>query len=128
MADLSVTFRAPKGELYRAAAERAGLRLSDWLRESCDAALKASGFALEAPETQYALVSDGRLVESPAGNFCTTFRPASDARGEWLPIENIDSAPFDPEKHYRLKPLALRIEGDRVVREYPVIVKSWEHA
>lgn len=118
----TVNFRTSQGDLYKAAATRRGLRLSDWLREAADTALKAEGFSTAPAETQYALVT-------PAGEIITTaFRTAADDRGTWLPIENRDSAPFDPAQHWRLKPLPLRVEGDVVVREYPVIAKCQEHA
>ena len=126
-------FRSTNVETYKAAATRRGLRLSDWLREACDTALKAEGFSTGSPEQQWALVADGELV----GNH-VTFKPHPVAgqfapgtvpdHAIWLPIENRDSAPFDPAQHWRLKHLPLRVEGDVVVREYPVIDKCQEHA
>ena len=44
----------------------------------------------------------------------------------WLPIENRDREPFDAARHWRLKPLPLRVEGEVVVREYPVVSKALE--
>lgn len=80
-------------------------------------------------DTQHALVARGELVLNQRnGSPITTFQPASDDRGEWLPIENEDSTPLDPAKHWRLAPLPLRVDGARVVRTYPVVVKSLEHA
>lgn len=122
MPDPNVVFRSGNVDTYKAAATRRGLRLSDWLRDAADAALKAEGFFTSLPDRQYALVT-------PAGEIITTaFRTAHDERGEWLPIENRDSEPFDGAQHWRLKPLPLRIEGDAVIREYPVVAKSQEHA
>jgi hypothetical protein len=126
-----VGFRSSSVETYKAAASRRGLRLSDWLREACDTALKAEGFSTGSPAQQWALVSAAGQVMGP-----TTFNPHSldqlaegtPADAVWLPIENRDSAPFDPAQHWRLKPLPLRVDGDVVVREYPVIAKCQEHA
>jgi hypothetical protein len=74
----------------------------------------------DAPEQQYCLVRDGELI-------ATSFKPSKDEDGgAWLPIENEDNQPFDPSLHWRLKPLPLRLDGDRVVRVYPVVPK--EHA
>jgi len=43
-----------------------------------------------------------------------------DDGGEWLPIVNMDSRPFDYAKDYRLKPFLVR-DGERVCRVFPVI-------
>ena len=123
-------FRAPNLDTYKAAASRRGLRLSDWLREKADAGLQADGFSVGSTEQQYALVSGSRLLGP------LTFKPhgldqvaeGAPADAVWLPIENRDSAPFDPAQHWRMKPLPLRLEGEVVVREYPIIVKSQGHA
>ena len=65
---------------------------------------------------------NGELIE-------TSFKPAKDDDGgAWLPIENEDNAPYDAATTWRLKPLPLRLDGDRVVRTYPVVAKSQEHA
>ena len=123
-------FRSSNVETYKAAASRRGLRLSDWLREAADSALKAEGFSTGSAETQWALAAGGEI-------FGTTFRPKAVADegfapgtvpddAVWLPIENRDSEPFDPAKHWRLKPLPLRVEGDVVVREYPITLKTLE--
>jgi hypothetical protein len=53
-------------------------------------------------EQQYALVRNGALVvhrEHPI----TTFHPAEDLRGDWLPIVNEDSEPFDPSNWFVAK-------------------------
>ncbi|QOG17912.1 hypothetical protein [Bradyrhizobium sp. SEMIA] len=116
MAD--VAFRYLRTDLLRAAAERKGLTVSAYLRSIADAALASEGFPVA--EQQYCLVIDGELIS-------TSFKPTKDERGgEWLPVENEDNQPFDPALHYRLKPLPLRLDGDRVVRVYPVVLK--EHA
>lgn len=120
----AANFRSPNADLYKAAAARRGLRLSDWLREAADYALRSEGFSAPSAETatQYALVTAAGEIVAHG------FRPGPDDRGEWLPIENRDSATFDPAQHWRLKPLPLRLEGEVVVREYPVVAKSQEHA
>lgn len=123
MADLS--FRYARADLLQSAAERRGVTVSAFLRSIADAALAADGFPVA--ETQYALVVDGEVLthrDTPA----TTFKPAADDRGVWLPIENEDSIQFDPALHWRLKPLPLRVDGERVVRTYPIVAKSQEHA
>jgi len=108
-------FRYAREELLKAAAERKGLTVSAYLRSIADAALASEGFPVG--EQQYCLVRDGELI-------ATSFKPAKDPDGgDWLPIENEDGEPFDPAKHYRLKPLPLRLDGDRVVRVYPIAPK-----
>lgn len=117
-----VHFRAANIDTYKAAATRLGVRLSDWLRDAADSAAKAQGFSTGSPEQQYALVT-------PAGEIITTsFSLGADPRGEWLPIENRDSAQFDPAQHWRLKPLPLRLEDGTIIREFPVVAKSQERA
>ncbi|WP_407146344.1 hypothetical protein [Bradyrhizobium sp. ORS 86] len=118
-----VSFRYPRADLLRALADRRGTTVSTLVRSLADAALEAEGFAVGVglPGTQYALVANGEIL-------ALTFRPVRDDRGEWLPIENEDSSPFDPALHWRLKPLPLRVDGDRVVRTYPVVAKSMEQA
>lgn len=46
---------------------------------------------------------------------------------KWWPIRNRDSQPFNPAKHWRLKPIYFA-EDQQVIRLYPVVAKSWEHA
>ena len=126
----AAAFRSSNLDTYKAAASRRGLRLSDWLREAADSALKAEGFSVASAEQQYALVAGSRVLGP------ITFKPhgldhlaeGTPADAVWLPIENRDSAPFDPAQHWRLKPLPLRVEGEVVVREFPVIAKCQELA
>lgn len=118
-------FRYAREELLKAAAQRKGLTVSAFLRSIADAALASEGFPVA--EQQYALVAGGDVLQ-PNGVPITSFKPSSDDRGEWLPIENEDSQPFDAGKHWRLKPEPLRVDGDRVVRTFPVVAKSWVHA
>jgi hypothetical protein len=113
MAD--VGFRYDRADLLKAVAERRGVGLSTLLRSLADAALASEGFPVT--EQQYCLVRDGELIT-------TSFKPSRDPDGgTWLPVENEDSEPFDPARHYRLKPLPLRLDGDRVVRVYPIAPK-----
>jgi len=115
-------FRYAREELLKAAAERKGLSVAAYLRSITDAALASEGFPIG--EQQWCLVRDGELI-------LTSFKPAKDPDGgEWLPVENEDTEPFDPAKHWRLKPLPLRLDSARgiVVRTYPVIAKCQEHA
>jgi hypothetical protein len=104
------------------AARRRGSKPSEWIRQAVLAALRADGVD-PVQEQQYALCSHGELVLGLHGPI-TSFRPQHDDRGTWLPISNVDSGPFDAAKHYRLKPLPLHIDRDRVVREYPIITKD----
>ena len=72
-------------------------------------------------ERQYALV-EGDEILTISGYL--TSPPGEPGPGrKVLPVEYEDSQPFDPDLHYRLPPTA-RIDGDRVVRTYPVILKS----
>ncbi|MCP1758027.1 hypothetical protein [Bradyrhizobium elkanii] len=121
-----VRFQYSRQDLLKSLADRRGVNLTTLMRSLADAALAAEGFAVA--EQQYALVHAGELMLSREGHAITTFRPFPDERGEWLPIENEDTQPFDPAQHWRLKPLPLRVDGERVVRTYPVVAKSQEHA
>lgn len=115
-------FRYAREDLLKAAAERKGLPVAAYLRSITDAALASEGFSIG--EQQYCLVRGGELIS-------TSFKPAKDPDGgEWLPIENEDTEPFDPAKHWRMKPLPLRLDAQRgiVVRTYPVIAKCMDHA
>lgn len=115
-----IGFRYARADLLKAVADRRGMGLSTLLRSLADSALASEGFPVG--EQQYCLVRNGELVT-------TGFKPAKDPDGGvWLPIENEDNQPFDPAQHWRLKPLPLRLDGDRVVRTYPVVAKSQEHA
>lgn len=82
-------------------------------------------------EQHFALVRDGAIVRDRSGNAelspLVTEKPAPWPGCAWLPVENVDSMPFDLAKHWRLKPV-FRVEAKRVVRQYPVVAKSMEHA
>ncbi len=82
-------------------------------------------------DKQFALVRNGQIVRDRDGNAELTPldapKPAEWPGCIWLPVENADSMPFDSAKHWRLKPV-FRVEPHRVVRQYPVVVKSMEHA
>jgi hypothetical protein len=115
-----VGFRYDRADLLKAVAERRGVGLSTLLRSLADSAVASEGFPVA--EQQYCLVRDGELIT-------TGFKPAKDDDGGvWLPIENQDNQPFDPALHWRLKPLPLRLDGERVLRVYPVVAKSQEHS
>lgn len=109
------------------AARRQGSKPTQYARQAVMAALQRDGLD-PLQQQQFALVANGELVMGQQGHPCTTYRPQPDRRGEWLPIENEDSAPFDPVRHWRMQPLPLRVDGNRVVRLYPIVVKSLEHA
>lgn len=116
-----VRFQYSRQDLLKSLADRRGVNLSTLMRSLADAALASEGFAVA--KTQYALVTaEGDVLT-------TSFRIAADNRGEWLPIENVDSpVPYDSALHWRLKPLPLRVDGEKVIRTYPVVAKSQEHA
>ncbi|MCA1527355.1 hypothetical protein [Bradyrhizobium yuanmingense] len=118
-----IQFRAPVNlskAIDRAASQRCQSK-SDYIRQALVDRLQADGGS-PLGEQQYCLVIDGELI-------ATSFKPAKDDRGGvWLPIENEDNQLFDPALHWRLKPLPLRLDGDRVVRTYPVVAKCQEHA
>ncbi|MCC8961720.1 hypothetical protein H8A95_05140 [Bradyrhizobium sp. Pear76] len=121
----NITFRYGREDLLKALADRRGVNLSTLMRSLADAALASEGFAVA--DTQYALVADGAVVihnEVPI----LSYRPFPDDRGEWFPVENEDTEPFNAAQHWRLKPLPLRVDGERVIRTYPVVPKSMEHA
>lgn len=131
------------------AARAQGTTISEWSRQAHRTALQLQGYD-PAPivphdagtlyDSQngkgcYALVSAGRVLgvvnyadrpdladvnHHPAG-----YVPADgDA---WLPIMHLDSEPFDPSLHWRL-PHIEHVQADRLVREFPVVPKSWEYA
>ena len=124
-----VQFRAPANlsEAIDTAAKQRWQSRSEFIRQTIIERLRKEGIPLGA-DTQFALVSDGQFVQASGCGPILTFKPDADKRGEWLPIENVDSHPFDPAQHWRLKPEALRLDGERVVRVYPVIAKCQEHA
>jgi len=123
-----IQFRAPSNlskAIDRAASQRCQSK-SDYIRQALVDRLQADGGS-PLGEQQYCLVKDGELI---ATSFKTSKADIDRLGGDaaWLPVENEYNAPFDPEKHWLLKPLPLRLDGDRVVRTYPVVVKSMEHA
>lgn len=67
-------------------------------------------------EEQFALVSGDRVLDYQIGY------PEGDNR-TWLPIVNVDTQPFDAALHWREKP-TLELDGNRVLRVYPVRLKS----
>jgi hypothetical protein len=89
-----------------------------------DAWLEAGKRKSTSDGEQYCLVDEGNIVVGP------TYKPdlLDKRRGTWLPVVNVDTEPLDPARHWRLAPLPLRIDGDRVMREWPVVLKNWEHA
>jgi len=128
-----VRFRYAREDLLRAVADRKGLSLTMLLRSLADSALASEGFPVG--EREWALVANGtvRLITRGAKPDLadSSHHPAgySPVDGDvWLPIVNADSESFDTAQHYRLPPLPLRVDGERVVRVYPVVPKSWEHA
>ncbi|MGY4237303.1 hypothetical protein ACVIIW_006250 [Bradyrhizobium sp. USDA 4449] len=72
-------------------------------------------------ERQYAVIEGDRII-SITGYLASA--PSDPGPGRRvLPVEFEDSAPFDPDLHYRLGPVA-SIDGDRVVRLYEVVSKG----
>ncbi len=69
------------------------------------------------------VLSIGRYqgVVSPADKHKLDPLPAGQ---RWLPVEYEDSERFDPDKHYRLAPLPPRVDGNCVVRTYPIVARD----
>ncbi|SEB94561.1 hypothetical protein [Bradyrhizobium erythrophlei] len=125
---LTIRCQPEIAQLLQQASLRKGSKPAEYLRQALLTALRLDGFEPTGSLTQYALVSAGELVLSRDGNPIVTLRPMPEDRGQWLPVENEDTEPFDPAQHWRLNPLPLRVDGERVVRTYPVVLKSQEHA
>lgn len=110
------------------AAQSQCMTASEYIRRSVVERLLLDGFKIDIEPQQYALVENGSLaLVGPANNrriAIVTQLDEGDTR-TWLPVENEDSEPFDPKRHWRLAP-TYRVDGDRVVRTYPVIPKSLE--
>lgn len=122
------------------AAKARGMSHSEYVRQAARTALQLDGFDPEAMPTRdagglynivdgrrcYALVAGDRIdhmsyyASEPA---LSEFAPGRGDRV--LPVEHIDSEPFDISTHWRLPPID-RVEANRVVREFPVIPKSLE--
>jgi hypothetical protein len=142
--DRSVKTRVPASWLphLRTAARAFDCTVSEYIREAIAQVLVDDGFAPADPDApqdqtagelydvidgqrQWYLVSDADAILT--GPQWSAEKPDDAAIGAWLPVFNIDSRVFDRRKHWRLDP-ELRVEGDRVVRFYPVVKKSLEHA
>lgn len=85
---------------------------------------RSAGMLFDRVEGQqrFARIKDGEIV----GLYYHDAKPEQEGY-TWLPVEHVDSEPLDIARHWRLKPID-RIEADRVVRTFPVVLKSWEHA
>jgi hypothetical protein len=70
--------------------------------------------------SMFALVDDGQITD------LTYHHSKPDDGRTWLPVVFEDSEAFDTSKHWRLPPVS-RIDGDRVVRLFQVVPKSWEY-
>lgn len=108
------------------AARQRGCKPAEWVRQALHTCLALEGVDVtvtDEPPQQFALVRGGTFITSYIGD-----RPDDDEQGgTWLPLVNEDSEPFDSKIHWRLAP-SYRVESDRVVRVYPVVIKGWEHA
>jgi hypothetical protein len=102
------------------AARRRMISPSEYIRQSLTKTLMADGMdpAKPFPVDAGSLYKEGKLItwseyvaEKPEGS------------DDWRPLDFEDSEPFDPAKHYRKAPL-IRIDPERVVRVYPIILKS----
>lgn len=80
------------------------------------------------PETQYALVSGDQIITDRNGEMVISgyesARPVGYSAAypegcRWLPIENVDSQPFELARHWRDAPRYV-IGDDRVQRIYDV--------
>jgi hypothetical protein len=120
-------------ELF-AAVERSALAsgqtYSEWSRQRLVEGARAAGFNPAAMQPRdagalYDLVEGKRRyarIEEGAIKFMGYFETGPE---DWLPVVHEDSEPFDIAKHWRLAPVP-RIEPDRVVMVYPVVLKSME--
>lgn len=105
------------------------------LNASAGRSLAALAQFRDGPDQQFALVLNGQIVldgQAPIIMRCPDQeKPRLYAGSEWLPVdlpaESRDSQPFDQAKHWRQLPRYL-IEGRKVIRLYPVVVKSMELA
>jgi hypothetical protein len=127
------------------AAKARGTKPSEWLRQAVRTALQLDGInpaAIPARDagalydqliesrkvvTRYAWVESGEIRDM---SYSDT-KPNQQGR-TWLPVEHVDSEPFDPVIHWRLAPVFTihDVYGvpDRVVCTYPVVSKSLEYA
>ena len=146
-----VQFRVPESlsGMIETAAEKHLQSKSEYVRQALLAGLRADGFDVPAAPAHdagtlydardglgcYALVSGGRVLQ--VVNYSAEpdladkdHHPAGYVPQEgdaWLPIVHVDSEPYDAALHWRLSHI-VRIEADRVVREFPVVAKSLEFA
>lgn len=104
---------------------------SDYVRQSVIRQLETDGIGLTARDagSLYDRLSDGSrrfalIVGDDIAGMSYHAEKPQDGR-TWLPVSHVDSEPFDLLKHWRMTPVS-RIDGDRVVVEYPVIAKSVE--
>jgi hypothetical protein len=154
MAEAFSVLQARCDPVLYAQAERAakvrGVSQAEFIRHGVRTALQADGFdpaAVTARDAgalydvvaglrHWALVAYGnppqirithRSAEKPdlddASHYPVDYLPIEGDR--WLPIEYQDSEPFHDDRHWRL-PYETTIEPERVLRTYPVIVKSLE--
>ena len=118
------------------AARAKGSKPSEWARQALLAGLRSDGFDPAALPARDA----GTLYDSVNGSHryawvdgdqirATSYHDAKpEHEGQtWLPVRHFDSEPFDIARHWRLAPV-ITIEGDHVRCEYPVVLKSLEHA
>lgn len=122
--------------MIAATADRKCTTPSEYVRRAIVAQLTLDGVDLStgAPATpalslwleqpaegkQFALV-DGDIVV----DYALDGAPVGDKR-TWLPLVFADSQPFDPGTMYRETPY-LKRDGDRVLRIYPIRLKSASH-
>jgi len=140
----AMTIRCAPGiaELVDRAALARGQKPSEWTRQALATALRLDGFdpaAIPARDAGslyntvsgqrcYALVSGDRIVSMAYYATEPKLDDFAPGRGDRvLPVDHEDSEPFDAASHWRLPPID-RIEGDRVVRLFQIVPKSWEAA
>jgi hypothetical protein len=133
---LEIRVQPIEAELIAKAAHVQGMSYSAWCRQAIRTGLQLAGFdpADIAPRdagSLYNVVEGHRHWALVIGDSIRSFhrspdKPADEQGGVWLPIEYEDSEPFDIDQHWRLAPVDT-IEAERVVRTYPVVLKS-EHA
>lgn len=107
----------------RMAISRASVRRcqvdTEYARQAIIDRLKSDGFDVNGSPTEWAKVQGGEVV--------FTFAEGSNLanledRSGLLPVENVDSEPFDPALHYR-HGSHFEVEPTRVLRVYHIVPK-----
>lgn len=127
---LQVRCQPAMNDMVARAAKAKGTRPAEYVRQTLLAGLRADGFDPTARDAgslydvvegkqRYALI----VGDDIAGISYHDVKP-EDGR-TWLPVEHVDSEPFDAARHWRLAPV-YTIEAGRVLCTYPIVPKALE--